>query len=89
MEHIAEIKRVMLNTPEKLVIGSNKTIKYLKLSKIAKVFLAKNVPEDIRSDIIYYAKLSGAETIDLDLTNEELGAVLRKPFKVAVVSILK
>jgi len=86
---VEEIKMVMLNTPEKIVIGSRRTIKYLKLGKIKKVFMAKNVPEDIKKDIEYYSLLSGAEVEMLNITNEDLGAVLKKPFRVAVVSILK
>jgi len=89
MDVIEEIRRLMLTQPEKLVIGSRRTIKYLKLGKVSKVFIAKNAPEDIRSDIEYYAKLGNVEVINVNLNNEELGAVLKKPFKVAVLSVLK
>jgi len=89
MDPINELRILMINSPEKIVIGSKKTIKYLKLAKIGKVFLSKNVPEDIKSDIEYYSKLSNVEVIQLDLSNEELGSILKKPFKVAVVSVLK
>ena len=89
MNPVEELKVIMLNKPDKLVIGSRRTLKYLKLGKIAKVFVAKNAPEDIKSDIEYYAKLSNTDVVILDLNNEELGAALKKPFKVAVVSLLK
>ena len=80
---------IMLNEPEKLVIGSKRTVKYLKIGKVRKVFLAKNAPDNIKDDIIYYAKLSGTEVSELAVTNEELGAILGKPFNVAVVSLIK
>ena len=89
MNPIEELKMIMLNQPDKLVIGSRRTLKYLKLGKLAKIFMAKNAPEDIKSDIEYYAKLSNVEVVNLSLDNEELGAALKKPFKVAVVSLLK
>jgi large subunit ribosomal protein L30e len=89
MDPIEEIKMIMLNTPEKLVIGSKRTVKYLKLGKVQKVFLAKNAPETIKEDIIYYSKLAGTDVSELPVTNEELGAILRKPFNVAVVSLMK
>lgn len=74
---------------EKIVLGSKRTIKYLKLGKISKVFLSKNAPEEIREDIKYYSKLGNIEVEELELNNEELGAILKKPFKVSVLSILK
>ena len=86
---VDEIKRKVLSEPEKVIIGAKRTIKYLKLGKIEKVFVAKNAPEDIVKDIEYYSKLVGAEVVKLDISNEELGAVLKKPIKVAVLSFLK
>ncbi|HIE59088.1 MAG TPA: 50S ribosomal protein L30 [Candidatus Nanopusillus sp.] len=80
---------IMLNQPDKLVVGSRRTLKYLKLGKISKVFMAKNAPEDVKSDIEYYARISNVDVIVLDLDNEELGAALKKSFKVSVVSVLK
>jgi len=74
---------------EKMIIGSRKTIKYLKLGKIIKVYLANNVPEDILEDIIYYARLANAEVKKTDLSNVELGILLKKPFKISVIGILK
>jgi len=74
---------------EKMVIGSKRTIKYLKLGKISKVFVAKNVPKDLLDDISYYAKLSNATVEQADLSNTELGILLKKPFKISVIGILK
>ena len=89
MNPIEELKLLIQNQPEKIVIGSNRTIRLLRLSKINRVYLSRNAPEDIISDIEYYSKLSNVEVIKLGIDNEELGAILKKPFKVAVISILK
>lgn len=61
----------------------------IKNGKVEKVYLAKNAPEDIVKDIEYYSKIGGFEVIKLDITNEELGAMFKKPFKISVVSIIK
>lgn len=74
---------------EKVILGSKRTIKYLKLGKISKVYVARNVPEDILEDIQYYALLSKVEVKKLEASNEELGVILKKPFKVSVIGILK
>jgi len=74
---------------DKIIIGSRRTIKYLKLGKISKIYLANNVPEDILEDISYYAKLANAEVKKTDMSNVELGILLKKPFKISVIGILK
>ncbi len=84
---IEELRRLVKE--KKAIVGTNRTLKLLKLGKIAKVVLAKNVPEDIRKDIEYYAKLANVEVIQLDVENVELGAMVGKPFKVTVIGIPK
>jgi len=74
---------------EKIIIGSKRTIKYLKLGKISKVYLAKNVPKELLEDISYYARLSNVVVEQTDLSNAELGILLKKPFKISVIGILK
>jgi len=53
------------------------------------IFLAKNVPENIKKDIEYYQKLGNFEVEVLNYSNEEVGLLLKKPFKISVISILK
>ena len=73
----------------KLTIGTNKTLKYLKLGLLEGVVLSKNVPEDIEEDIRYYAKLANIKVYKLDLFNDELGAALKRKHKVSVLGIIK
>jgi len=61
----------------------------IKRGKVEKIFLAKNVPENIKKDIEYYQKLGNFEVEVLDYSNEEVGLLLKKPFKISVISILK
>ncbi len=84
---IEELRRLVKE--KKAIVGSNRTIKLLKLGKIAKVVMARNVPEDIKKDIEYYAKLANAEVVQLEVDNVELGAMVGKPFKVTVIGIPK
>ncbi|MBN2881277.1 ribosomal L7Ae/L30e/S12e/Gadd45 family protein [Candidatus Woesearchaeota archaeon] len=74
---------------EKLIIGADRAVKSLKDGNVAKIFLAKNAPEKLVEDVNYYAGLSGAEVIQLEISNEDLGVVCKRPFLIAVVSILK
>ena len=86
-EHIAEIKKLLGDT--KLVIGIDRTLKGLRNNTISKVFLASNCPKDTKADISHHSALGNVEVIDLEMTNEELGDICKKPFFIMVIGILK
>jgi ribosomal protein L30E len=64
----------------KLSFGTESTIKNLKKGKVKEVFISKNCPEDIKKRIEYYSNIAGCACSTLDLTNEELGILCKKPF---------
>ena len=74
---------------KRLVLGTELTIKQLKLGKIAKVFLSSNCSENVKKDVNYYSGLGSCSVENLDLPNDELGAVCKKPFSVSVIGLLK
>ena len=82
-----EIKKLI--KAKKIIIGTQRTIKSLKLGKVDKVLLSSNCADRTVNDINYYAGLSKAETIRVRYPNEELGVICKKPFSVSVISILK
>jgi len=73
---------------KKLVIGTDATIKKMKLGKIAKVYLSKNCPKDVQAGLEKYSKMANIEMIPLEKSNEELGVVCKKPFSISVLGIL-
>lgn len=84
-----DLRKMLTEEKDKVIIGARRTLKMIKNGKVEKVFLAKNVPEDIKNDILYYSKIGNFEVEILNYTNEEIGLLLKKPFKISVVSILK
>jgi len=72
---------------KKAVIGTQKSLKSLKLGKLKKLFIASNCPESVKEDIRQYA--GDCKVTQLDVPNDELGTICRKQFSVAVISILK
>ena len=82
-----EIKKLI--KAKNLVIGTEKTVKSLKLGRVDKVILSSNCAEHTVNDINYYASFSKAETIRVRYPNDELGVICKKPFSVSVLSILK
>lgn len=71
-----------------VVIGSKRTLDMVKLGKVKYVVIASNVPEEIKQDIEYYAKLSDVKIIRFPGTNRDLGTTIGKPFAIAVVGIV-
>jgi large subunit ribosomal protein L30e len=72
----------------KVILGSRKTLKYVKLGKAKAVIVASNAPPEIRNDILYYAKLGNIPVYIYPGTSVELGAACGKPFTVASLAIL-
>ncbi len=71
------------------IIGSKVIIKKLNQKLISKIFIAKNCKEEIKNDIEKLARISEVEVVNLDIKNEELGILCRKPFNISVVGALK
>lgn len=71
----------------KIILGSEKTLKLIKLGKINKVFLSKNASEMVRAKLEHYKSLEAVELIELNYTSSELGNKLVKPFNVSIVGV--
>ena len=83
----SEIKKLIKT--KNLVIGTERTIKNLKLGKVDKVIVSSNCSENVVSDLNYYSGLSKASIIKVSYPNDELGVICKKPFSISVLSILK
>ncbi|MDP6647912.1 MAG: ribosomal L7Ae/L30e/S12e/Gadd45 family protein [Candidatus Woesearchaeota archaeon] len=82
-----EIKKLIKE--KELVIGTERTIKNLKLGRVEKIILSSNCAENVISDLNSYARLGNVETIRINYLNEELGVICKKLFSISVLSILK
>lgn len=74
---------------KRLVLGTEMTVKQLKRGKVSKVFISSNAPASVKKDIAYYCSIGGCSFENLDVPNDELGIVCKKPFSVSVVGLLK
>jgi len=74
---------------KKVVIGTERVIKNLRLGKINKVYISSNCKDSIKSDISHYGKLGNIEIVELSLSNEELGVLCKKPFSISVLGLVK
>tara|TARA_Y100000294_G_C8327790_1_gene245400 strand:+ start:191 stop:481 length:291 start_codon:yes stop_codon:yes gene_type:complete len=86
-KNLEEIRNALKKN--ELIIGTDRTIKMLKLGKTAKVFVTSNCSEQIITDLEHYTKLSKAELVHIDYPNKELGVFCKKQYSISVVSIPK
>ena len=83
----AEIKKLV--EEKKVAIGTGRTLKKLKQGKASCVYITKNAPERVRSAVAKYAALSGVQVLPLELSNDELGVICRKQFRISVLSVVQ
>ena len=84
---LAEVKKLL--TSKKLVIGKERTIKYLKQGKVKKVFMSSNCSKALRDDVARYASIDKVEVQEMGQNNKELGTVCKKPYAISILSVLK
>ena len=82
-----EIKKMIKSGS--LIIGTERSLKSLKLGKVEKVLMSSNCPSGVEKSINYYAGLSGAEVQKLEYPNDELSVICRKPFSISVLALVK
>ncbi|OVE74541.1 hypothetical protein BVX95_02110 [archaeon D22] len=81
-ETVAKIKKLIED--EKIVLGTNVTLKELKKGNLSKVYLSSNVPASVKEDIEHYAKIADVEVVVTQLTNEDFGVICKKSFLISV-----
>ena len=72
-----------------VIIGTEKTVKSLRLGKVEKVLLSSNCPASVEKSINHYAAMNGTELHKLDFPNDELGVICKKPFSISVLALAK
>jgi large subunit ribosomal protein L30e len=78
--------RTALNN-KNVIIGTKRTIKYLKIKNVKLVILANNCSENIKKDIEHYANLSEVKVETFDGTGKQLGIFCGKPFSITALAI--
>lgn len=87
MEQLTELRKHVQGN--KLVIGTAEVSRLLKQGGLARVFVASNCPDSVKSGFRHYCGISRCELVELSIPNNELGILCKKPFSVAVVGVPK
>ena len=65
-----------------LKIGTDVTLKAMRKGGAKTVFISSNCPESLLKQVERYSKLVGVDLVKLEISNEELGAICKKPFSI-------
>ncbi|MDI6819405.1 MAG: 50S ribosomal protein L30e [Candidatus Hodarchaeaceae archaeon] len=72
----------------KVILGTDKSMKALKLGQAKLVILASNCPKVIRTDIERYARLANIPIHVFQGDSAELGLACGKPFLISVAAVM-
>lgn len=77
----------LLKDKKKLVFSRAETLKLLRTGRLDEVFLSANFPSG--KNIENLAKLTETKVNKLKQTNDELGALCKKPFPISIIGLKK
>ena len=87
MDIVEQVKGLLQSG--KLIIGRDRVMKSLNAGDLAHVYVAKNIPAEMREDIEYYCALQKVEVSTVPLDNEELGILAKRGHFIAVLGLPK
>ncbi|HZX44412.1 MAG TPA: ribosomal L7Ae/L30e/S12e/Gadd45 family protein [Candidatus Nanoarchaeia archaeon] len=82
-KEMGEIRKLLKS--KSMIIGTDRTLKQLKLGKIKKVYVSANCDQKTLDTISRY----DAEVVKLSYPNDELGILCKKTFSISVLSVPK
>lgn len=83
-----EFKKAIAQAREKkkLVLGTDRTLKLLKTSKVKLVAVANNSP--LSEEVKHHAKLAGVELYPFPGSGFDLGELCKRPFAVSTLAVV-
>jgi large subunit ribosomal protein L30e len=74
---------------KKVTIGTAATVKALKADTLKRVVIAKNASDVTKNALNRYKAVGGVSVEEIDVSNDELGTMCKKPFSISLLGIRK
>ncbi|MBU0666631.1 MAG: ribosomal L7Ae/L30e/S12e/Gadd45 family protein [Nanoarchaeota archaeon] len=84
---ISELKKLLKS--ENILIGTDRVLKNLRKGLIERIVISSNCSDEVVDEIKHLASLNKSVVESLNIPNEELGTLCKKPFSVSVLGFLK
>jgi large subunit ribosomal protein L30e len=85
-EAVEDLRKLL--SAEKLVLGTEDTLKLLRNGKLRKVVVASDCNESMKDNFSRYCEMAGVECLEIAQSSEEVGVLCRKPFAISVIGVL-
>ena len=85
MDIVEQVKGLLQS--KKLIIGRDRVLKALNAGELAHVYVAKNIPADMREDIDYYSGMQNVQVDVVPLDNEELGILAKRGHFISLLGL--
>ncbi|MBW2970290.1 ribosomal L7Ae/L30e/S12e/Gadd45 family protein [Candidatus Woesearchaeota archaeon] len=85
-DFVEELKKLV--AAEKVILGTDGSLKMLRRGKLVKVVLSSNCDPKVKEDFERYCKLAGIECVSIAQNSDEIGVLCRKPFAISVIGVL-
>ncbi|MBI5872054.1 ribosomal L7Ae/L30e/S12e/Gadd45 family protein [archaeon] len=82
-----ELKNILKG--KQFVFGPNQALKLLKQAAVETVLVVSDCPKGLAKQLDYYASLSKAKVVFLDISSDEAGATMKRAHPITIISILK
>lgn len=83
MSDLDELKKLLATN--KLVFGTNETMKKLRQGKITRVYVSSNCNQMTKRDLHNLCTLTNIPCADLAQTKDEMGVLCKKQFAISVI----
>ena len=74
---------------KRLAIGTDLSMRALRSGRLEKVYITTNCPQSVKDDFAHYSQIAGVTIVNLEMPNDELGTICKKPFSISVVGLLR
>ncbi len=82
-----KLKKDLLENSEKLVFGTRMNLRLLKNDGLKTIYIASNCMDAVKKEVKRYD--GKTEVVELDVANDEIGVVCKKPFSISVIGLVK
>jgi len=72
----------------KVIFGSKRTLKSVKLGKVKLVIIASTLRSDLKEDLKYYARIGNIPIYEYPGSGWDLGKLCGKPFMISTIGVI-
>lgn len=85
-DFVEELKKLV--AAEKVILGTEGSLKMLRRGKLIKVVLSSNCDPKVKEDFERYCRIAGIECVSIAQNSDEIGVLCRKPYSISIFGVV-